>query len=109
LSTPPLEPNTQQQIDALKAEIEALQAAKIARAPWPAWQAVKTWVASKGGWTHAAWISYAAITTVIAADPAAHKAFLDLWAHIPKWGIDLVAIGGPIAALLFAPGKAPQV
>jgi 2-methylisocitrate lyase-like PEP mutase family enzyme len=84
-------------------QFDELMAKKSPKAAPQWWTAFTAKVAATGGWKHAIWITWLGVGTVVAADPAAHQAFLTLWAHVPKWAVDGVAIAAPIAAYFIKP------
>ena len=108
MSTTPVPDPTQKRIEALEAEVAALQAAKAARAPFPLWAKFSAWFASKHWTFHTLWIGYLAVSGVVATNAQAHAAFLDLWAHVPHWMVSVAAIAGPSIALLVSGNKSPQ-
>ena len=108
--TPPpdREAALQAQIDAMSAKLAQLESAKAERAPWPLWAKFSAWIGKKHWTWKTAVIAYAAIASYIAGNPAAHAAFLDLWAHVPKWAVDVVGIAGPLVAAAVSGNKSPQ-
>jgi hypothetical protein len=89
---------TQKRIDALEAEVAALQEQKAERAPWPLWVKLSTWAASKGGWMHALAGIYAAAAIFIETNAQAHALFIQVWADMPKQVVDGIALVAPLVA-----------